>query len=105
MATSTLRHPSLVPRHPGALLREVVLPSLGMPVKDVAERLHVTRQTLHRILAETAAVTPEMALRIGAFCGNGPEIWLGMQQAYDLWHAARSLKNEIARIKPAKAAA
>lgn len=105
MATNTLRHSGLAPRHPGALLRDVVLPSLGMPVKDVAERLHVARQTLHRILAETSAVTPEMALRIGTFCGNGPEIWLGMQQTFDLWRAARSLKNEIARIKPAKVAA
>jgi len=104
-ATRTLRHPALAPRHPGALLREIVLPSLGMQVKEVAARLNITRQTLHRILAETAAVTPEMALRLGKFCGNGPELWLGMQQAYDLWHAERALRPEIARIKPAKAAA
>lgn len=105
MAAKTLRHLGLAPRHPGAVLREIVLPSLGMPVKDAAERLNITRQTLHRILAETAAVTPGMALRLGKFCANGPEIWLRMQAAYDLWHAERSLKSEIARIKPATAAA
>ena len=71
----TLRHPHLPPRHPGALLREVILPSLDISVSGAAERLHVTRQTLHRILAETAAVTPEMALRFGKFCGNGPDLW------------------------------
>lgn len=103
MARKTLRHPA--PRHPGALLREVVLPSLGMRVNEVAARLNITRQTLHRILAETAGVTPEMALRLGKFCGNGPELWLGMQEAYDLWHAERALRTEIARIKPAKAGA
>lgn len=104
MARKTLRHPALVPRHPGALLREIVLPSLGMQVKEVAARLNITRQTLHRILAETAAVTPEMALRLGKFCGNGPEFWLGMQEAYDLWHAERALRTEISRIKPVKVA-
>lgn len=104
-ATKTLRHAGLAPRHPGALLREIVLPSLGMQVKEMAARLNITRQTLHRILAETAAVTPEMALRLGKFCGNGPELWLGMQEAYDLWHAERALRTEISQIKPAKATA
>ena len=39
------------------------------------------------------------------FCGNGPDLWLRMQQAYDLWHAKRTLRAEIARISTAKAKA
>jgi len=66
--------------------------------------LGVTRQTLHRLLAEKTAVTPEMALRLGKFCGNGPDLWLRMQEAYDLWHAERALRREIARIETVKAA-
>ncbi len=103
MANKTLRHPDLAPRHPGALLREIVIPSLDMPVKSIAERMKVTRQTLHRILSEKAAVTPEMALRLGKFCGNGPDIWLRMQDAYDLWHAERTLRKELAQIETVKA--
>jgi antitoxin HigA-1 len=104
MADRTLRHPDLPPRHPGALLREVVLPSLDISVSAAAKRLHVTRQTLHRILAETAGITPEMALRLGKFCGNAPDLWLRMQQAYDLWHAERDLRAELARIETARVA-
>ena len=100
MGTRTLRHPGLPPSHPGALLREVVLPGMNMPVSTVAKHLGVTRQQIHRILAEKAAVTPEMALRLGKFCGNGPDVWLRMQQAYDLWHATQTLKDESARIRP-----
>jgi len=59
------------PTHPGALLRDEVLPALDISVMGAAERLHVTRQTLHRLLAERTAVTPAMALRLGKFCGNG----------------------------------
>ena len=92
------------PIHPGELLREDVLPALGMSVRDAAIALKVTRQTLHRVLAGTTAVTPEMALRLGKFCGNGPGLWLRMQQAYDLWHAERRLAAELAAIKTAKAA-
>lgn len=97
--------PDRVPTHPGALLREDVLPAIGEPVTTVAKKLGVTRQHLHRILAEKAAVSPEMAVRLGKFCGNGPGLWLRMQQAYDLWHAERALKKAVAKIPTAKAKA
>ena len=92
------------PTHPGEVLREDVLPALGMSVSDAAKALNVTRQTLHRLLAGTTSVTPEMALRLGKFCGNGPDLWIRMQEGYDLWHAARRISNELASIKTAKVA-
>jgi addiction module HigA family antidote len=85
-------------------LREDVLPELKMSVSEAARQLRVSRQTLHRILAGTAAVTPEMAVRLGKFCGNGPGLWLRMQQAYDLWHAERQLRAELEKI-PARGVA
>jgi addiction module HigA family antidote len=58
----------------------------------------VTRQTLHRILSGRSAVTPEMALRLGRFCGNGPDLWLRMQHAHDLWNAQKKLRAELDQI-------
>jgi addiction module HigA family antidote len=92
------------PTHPGEVLRDDVLPSLSMSVSDAAKALGVTRQTLHRILAGTTAVTPEMALRLGKFCGNGPDLWIRMQEAHDLWRAARRIADQLASIKTAKVA-
>ena len=92
------------PTHPGEVLRNDVLPSLGMNVSDAAKALGVTRQTLHRILAGATAVTPEMALRLGKFCGNGPDLWIRMQEAHDLWHAERRIADQLASIKTAKVA-
>jgi len=86
------------PTHPGEILGEDVLPALNLTVSDAAERLGVTRQTLHRIIAGKTAVTPEMAVRLGKFCGNGPEGWLRMQESYDLWYANRKLEKEVAKI-------
>ncbi len=63
--------PAMQPTHPGAILRETVLPALGLTVSEAARQLRVSRQTLHAILAERSAVTPEMAVRLGRFCGNG----------------------------------
>jgi addiction module HigA family antidote len=92
------------PTHPGEILREDVLPALKMTVKDAASALGVSRQMLHNVLNGTAAVTPEMALRLGKFCGNGPELWLRMQQARDLWQAERALAEELKRIPTHRAA-
>jgi addiction module HigA family antidote len=98
----TASRPARPPTHPVAILREDILPAIGEGVASAANKLGVTRQHLHRVLAEKASVSPEMAIRLGKFCGNGPELWLRLQQAYDLWHAQRALKAEIARIPTAK---
>ena len=92
------------PVHPGELLREDVLPALGITVSDAARELRISRQTLHRILSGTMAVSPEMAVRLGKFCGNGPGLWLRMQAAYDLWLAERRMREEIKRIPTRHAA-
>jgi addiction module HigA family antidote len=93
------------PTHPGAILREDVLPAINLTVTEVAQRLHVTRQQLHRILAEQSGISPEMAIRLGKFCGNGPDIWIRMQETFDLWHAHQKLGREIDSISTVVAAA
>ncbi len=89
------------PTHPGEILRKDVLESLGLSVSEAARRLDVSRQQLHRILAGTHPVTTEMALRLGKFVGNGPAIWLRMQQAHDLWNAEQRMTEQLSKIKPA----
>ena len=93
------------PIHPGEILRDDVLPSLRLSVAEAARQLGVARQTLHRILAGRAAVTPEMAVRLGKFCGNGPGLWLRLQQTYDLWHAERLLAGTLELIPTHRTAA
>ena len=82
-----------------AVLREDVLPALGLSVSETARRLGVSRQQLHRILVCTHPITAEMALRIGKLTGNGPGLWLRMQQNHDLWRLARRLKSELKKIE------
>jgi antitoxin HigA-1 len=90
--------PRRPPTHPGEILREDVLPALNLSVSEAARQLRVTRQTLHRILSGTSGISPEMAVRLGKFCGNGPGLWLRMQQGYDLWHAEKRLRDELKKI-------
>ena len=87
------------PVHPGETLREDVLPALGLSVSEAARGLGISRQQLHRVLACTHPITTEMALRVGKFAGNGPTLWLRMQQAYDLYYAENRMKGELSKIE------
>jgi antitoxin HigA-1 len=87
----------LPPMHPGELLREI-LPALDRPKTEIAKLLRVSRQTLYDILDEKQPVTAAMALRLGKLCGNGPDLWLHMQQRYDLHRARQELGDRIKTI-------
>lgn len=95
--------PMHAPPFPGEILREDVLPDLGLTVTEVAARLGVSRVTLSRILHGKTAISAEMADRLGQWLGNGAEIWLRMQAAYDLWQVQNRKRRP--RIKPLKQAA
>lgn len=96
--------PSRIPTHPGALLREDVLPALRISVSEAARQLGVSRQMLHKIIKEKAPVTPEMAVRLGKFCGDGPDIWVRMQAAHDVAKASIAMADIVRRIPTARAA-
>src|SRR2546430_13469998 len=94
------------PAHPGDILREDILPALGLTVGEAADALGVNRVSLSRVLNGRAAVSSEMALRLEKWLGpgNGPEArtWLAMQSQYDLWHARKDAASKIRRIKQLK---
>ena len=103
MATyAAKRNPNRCPTHPGELLREVVLPALGLSKLAVADGLGISRQHLYDIVNEKKPVSPEVAVRFGKAFGNGPDVWLRMQAAYDAWHATRTV--DVSKVKVLKAA-
>jgi addiction module HigA family antidote len=93
------------PVHPGEILREDVLPALGRPKTEIARLLGISRQTLYDLLMERQPITAPMALRIGKLVGNGPNLWINMQRAYDLEIAEREMGEEIAKIPTLREAA
>jgi len=88
------------PTHPGALLREDILPAMGLSIAELARRLHLSRQSLHRILAEDQPVTAATALKLARLLNTTPDLWLNLQRARDLWEQRRELADELASIEP-----
>lgn len=90
----------VAPTHPGFVLAEA-LEAMNLKIMPTAKLLGVSRQTLHKILRGDSPITPTMALKVGALCGNGPNLWISMQTNHDLWHEARKNKKEIHAIEKA----
>ena len=82
---NTLRAKNRRPTHPGAILREDILPELGISQTELAQRLGVSRRTISQILHEHRPVTPDMAIRLARFLKTTPQGWLNMQNVLDVW--------------------
>ena len=95
---NSLRSPNRRPTHPGAILREDVLPTLAMTQVEFAERLGVSR-TVSELLNEKRALSTEMALRLGRLLDTSPESWLAMQEA-DLWEGRNAKMEALESVKP-----
>ncbi len=87
------RNPDRCPMHPGALLRDFVLRGVDLSKHEIAGALGISRTHLDSILNEKAGVSPTIAVRLGKLFGNGPDLWIGMQDAYDAWQVARSTES------------
>ncbi|TYB32823.1 MAG: HigA family addiction module antidote protein [Flexistipes sinusarabici] len=76
------------PVHPGGILKRQYLETTSLTISELSERIGVSRKTLSKIVNEKGSVTPDMALRLAKVFDTTPELWLNLQQNYDLWHAS-----------------
>ena len=96
---NTVRDPKRRPTHPGALLREDVLPALSMTQTELAQLLGVSRLSVSELLHERRALSAEMAARLAKLLQVSAESWLRMQSALDLWQVQQRAAT-FAGIKP-----
>ena len=73
------------PTHPGEILDELYIKPLNLNLQKLADRLCIARNTLYKIRAGEASVTPSIALSLAEAFDTTPQLWLNLQQTYDLW--------------------
>ena len=86
------------PIHPGEHLAEE-LDVINMNGNQFAKAIGVVSNRIYKILNGEREITADTARRIGKFCGTGPELWLNLQQKYDL-QIARQKGGDLEEIKP-----
>ena len=96
------RKNALPPVHPGEIIREDILPEVGLSVTSAAKALGVSRQMVHDILAGRKPLSAVMCLKVARLFGSTPEFWMRLQAAYDLKKAEqdRKVMARVARIVP-----
>ena len=87
------------PVHPGALIRDEVLPHYNLNITEAAKLLHAARPNLSNVLNEKAAVSPALALKIEAAFGVSAKMLVAMQATYDLADAQEHKDEITAGIK------
>jgi antitoxin HigA-1 len=84
----------MTPPHPGAFIRDEILEELNLSITDAAEALGVRRATLSDLVNGSAALSPEMALRIEKAFGVDMEMLLRMQA----WYDAKTMRRRAGEI-------
>lgn len=62
-----------------------LLEELAISRAEFVRRLAITRAQAARFFSGQAPLSPDMALRLGRFFGNGPTLWMNLQRNRDLW--------------------
>ena len=83
-----MRKRKRTPTHPGGILKRHYIEPLSLTISELAETLGVSRKTISKIVNEHGSITPDMALRLSKAFKTTPELWLNLQQNYDLWQAS-----------------
>ena len=94
----------LPPLHPGEVLREEFLVPLGLSAAALAKAMGVPRTRVERIASETIGITADTALRLGKALGTSAQLWLNLQNRFDVETAERAIGKQLARISKVKAA-
>jgi antitoxin HigA-1 len=89
---------------PAKVLREEFLVPLGLSAGALAKAMGVPRTRLERIAAESIGITADTALRLGKALGTSAQLWLNLQNRFDVETAERAIGKELARISRIKVA-
>jgi antitoxin HigA-1 len=82
------------PTHPGIILDEDYIKPLNLNLQKLADRLGIARNTLFKIRACKARVTPAIAIALAEAFDTTPQLWLNLQQNHDLWVAENEYVHE-----------
>jgi antitoxin HigA-1 len=74
----------LAPLHPGEILREEFLAPMELSINGLARALRVPPSHVSGIVNEKRGISATMALRLARYFGTSAEVWLGLQQDYEL---------------------
>ena len=87
------------PVHPGEVLKEEFLVPYGLSQSALARALHTSFRAVNELVNAKRGVSTEMALKLAKYFGTSPQLWLNLQNRYDLYNVAKKRKKAIDAVK------
>lgn len=87
------------PTHVGEVLKEEFLEPLGMTQSHLAKALHTSFRAINELVNEKRGVTTEMALKLAKYFGTSPQLWLNLQNQFDLYKVSMKKKKELEQVE------
>jgi addiction module HigA family antidote len=88
------------PTHPGEILKEDFMVPLGLSQTLLAKELNTSFRTINEIINKKRNISPEMAIKLSRYFRTSPEVWLNLQNQYDLYRIRENKKEALECIKP-----
>lgn len=93
------------PVHPGEILREEI-EAVGVSEGALSKALDVPLSRVTLILEGRQGITADTALRLARYFGTSPQLWLNLQQTWELRRAEIDVGRQITkRVTPRQSAA
>jgi addiction module HigA family antidote len=88
------------PVHPGEILKKDFLEELLITQTELASALGTTFRTINEIVNERRSVSTEIAIKLSKFFGTSVELWLNLQNQFDIYKVYNNKKEMIERVRP-----
>ena len=83
------------PTHPGAILLDEFLKPLEMTQAEAAEKMGISTNRLNELIRGKRGVTPDTALRLAKLLKTSAEVWMRLQNDFDLWYVMQEERKRL----------
>jgi len=72
---------------------------LGITQSHLAKELHTSFRAINELVNEKRGITTEMALKLSKFFGTSPQLWLNLQNQFELYKVSIKKKDVLDEVK------
>ncbi len=90
------------PTHPGEILKEEFLEPLHITQTQLAKDLNTSFRAINELINQKRGITVEMALKLAKYFNTTAQLWLNLQNEYDLYKVLNKKKNLLDKVEVCK---
>ncbi len=90
------------PTHPGEILKEEFLEPLNITQTKLAKDINSSFRAVNELINQKRGVTVEMALKLAKYFNTTAQLWLNLQNEYDLYRVSNKKRELLDKVEVCK---